>query len=435
MPEGGDVVNRRLAIRRLCAAGAAVLITAGLLTGCGSDGDTGTASDKVAIRYTWWGGKDRAELIQKTIALFNKKYPNIEVKTDFQEYGDFWTKFNTQAAGGNAPDVFQMSAAFLRKYGDKNLLLDLKAQGQAGNLDLTDFRGGLEKAGEIDGKLYGVPVGANTFSVFYNVEEFDKIGVKPKFGWTWTEYNAAIKKISEASKGAVYGASDAGGVMYGYDPYLRQNGKAFFTADKQLGFTEADLKQWWGDHVAQTKAGLVVPAKKSEQVKPKSSLSAGLSASEVNWDNFLVRYASETKSKLAIAPLPTMDGKKTGQYLSSLMLSASARTKHPEEVAKFISFMTHDPEVGTIMGYNRGVLPTNAQFDAYKPEGAGAQIVEYEKAVAAAGVLEPMTPHPAGADVCEAAFLRIYGEIAQGTTTVDKGVATFFSEAKAALAS
>ncbi|MGV9886866.1 hypothetical protein, partial [Streptomyces sp. NPDC003395] len=32
-------------------------------------------------------------------------------------------------------------------------------------------------------------------------------------------------------------------------------------------------------------------------------------------------------------PIPTTDGKQTGQYLASLMLSASARTKHPKEVA------------------------------------------------------------------------------------------------------
>ena len=52
------------------------------------------------------------------------------------------------------------------------------------------------------------------------------------------------------------------------------------------------------------------------------------------------------------------------------MLSGSARTKHPAEVAKFISFMTHDPEVARIMGYDRGVPATTAQFEAYEPSDA-----------------------------------------------------------------
>ena len=39
-----------------------------------------------------------------------------------------------------------------------------------------------------------------------------------------------------------------------------------------------------------------------------------------------------------------MDGRHTGQYLASLMLSASARTAHPEEVAQLIDFMVQDPD-------------------------------------------------------------------------------------------
>lgn len=146
---------------------------------------------KVTIRYSWWGAKDRAELTQKTVKMFEKKHPNIKVKTDFSEYTDFWSKFNTQAADGNAPDVFQNSYAFLRKYGDKNLLLDLNGQAKAGNLSLKGFRNGLEKAGDIDGKLLGVPVGANTFALFCNPDAYRKAGVTVEAGWTWDDFFTA----------------------------------------------------------------------------------------------------------------------------------------------------------------------------------------------------------------------------------------------------
>lgn len=77
------------------------------------------------------------------------------------------------------------------------------------------------------------------------------------------------------------------------------------------------------------------------------------------------------------------------------MLSGSARTKHPAEVATFISFMTHDPEVARIMGYDRGVPATTAQFEAYEPSDAPSKAIgAYETAIADAGVLEPITPHP-----------------------------------------
>lgn len=406
------------------------VVALGLLaTGCGGDGGAG-AGGKVEIRYSWWGGQERATLINKTIALFEKKYPDIEVKTDFQDYENFWKKFNTQASAGNAPDVFQNSVAFLRKYDDKRVLLDLHAQVEAGNLSMEHFRAGLEKAGEIDGKLVGVPVGGNTFALIYNPAEYKKIGVTPAEGWTWDEYEAATEKIS---KGGLPGDSGGGGIMYLYDLVLRQHDKAFFTEDAKLGFTESDLRDWWNKNYARTKAGVLTDPKKIEQAKPTSGLSKDLSAGEFTWDNFLVRYTSETKTPLAIAPVPTTDGKRTGQYISSLMLSGSARTKHPKEVATFIDFMVHDPEVGKIMGYDRGVLATEEQFDAYEPTGVSAQIAAYEKQIA--DNVEPITPHPAGADIVEAAFLRIGADVFLGTTSVDDGTKQFFSEAKTALGS
>ncbi|MET7498190.1 extracellular solute-binding protein [Streptomyces sp900116325] len=414
----------------LRAAGVGVAVLGLMASGCGGDGGGAGADGKVEIRYSWWGGQERATLINKTIALFEKKHPNIKVKTDFQDYENFWKKFNTQASAGNAPDVFQNSVAFLRKYDDKRVLLDLNSQVKAGNLSMENFRAGLEKAGNVDGKLLGVPVGGNTFALVYNPAEYKKVGVTPEEGWTWKQYDEATEKISK--NGKLAGDSGPGGIMYLYDLVLRQHDKAFFTEDG-LGFTEADLKQWWTDNYDRTRSGVLTDPKKAEQVKPTSALSKDLSAGEFTWDNFLVRYTSETKTPLALAPVPTTDGKRTGQYISSLMLSGSARTEHPKEVAEFIDFMVHDPEVGTIMGYDRGVLSTTEQFEAYKPTGVSAQIAEYEKKVA--DNVEPITPHPAGADICEAAFLRIGTDVVMGKTSPEDGAKQFFAEAKTALAS
>lgn len=119
------------------------------LIGSGCGGGAG-ADGKIEIRHSWWGGQGRATLINKAIALFEKKHPNIKVKTvktDFHDYGNIWKNFNTQASAGNAPDVFQNSVAFLRTYGDKRVLLDLNSQVKAGNLGMENFRAGLEKAG------------------------------------------------------------------------------------------------------------------------------------------------------------------------------------------------------------------------------------------------------------------------------------------------
>ncbi|PSM40021.1 ABC transporter substrate-binding protein [Streptomyces dioscori] len=426
-------INGSVERRTVLKAAGASLAAAGLAatTGCGGDGG-GSGDGTVEIRFAWWGAEERAKRINQSIKLFEKKYPKIKVKTDFQDYVAFWEKFQTQAAGGNPPDVFQNAVAFLRKYDKRSVLLDLKSQVDAGNLDLKNFRAGVEKVGEIDGKLLGVPVGSNTMSLVIDEKVFKAAGVKAEQGWTWDEYFAALKKIHDTQK--VPGDSGYFGIMYLYDLFLRQNGKAFFTEDG-LGFEETDLTEWWQDGYNRVKAGIVTDPKKVEQLKPKSALASGDAASEFTWDNFTVRYATEGDSSYGLAPIPTTDGKETGQYLGSLMLSGFARTKHPKEVAQFISFMVHDPEVGKIMGYDRGLLSTTEQFDAYKPTDAPNQaIAKYEADVAEAGLLGTITPHPAGADTVEAAFLRVAGDMSTGKTKVSDAVKQFFSEAKTALA-
>jgi len=420
-------VERRTVLKATGASVAALGLTA---AGCG--GNSGTSGDgTVELRFAWWGAEERSKRINQSIALFEKKYPKIKIKPDFTDYVKFWEKFQTQAAGGNPPDVFQNAIAFVAKYDKRGVLLDLNSQVEAGNLNMKNFRSGLEKVGELNGKLLGVPVGSNTMSLVIDQKVFDKAGIKPKQGWTWDEFFDALKKILDTQK--VAGDTGYHSIMYLYDIYLRQNGKAFFTKDG-LGFEEADLTEWWTDAYNRVKAGIVADPKKVEQIKPKSALADGIAACEFTWDNFAVRYATEGESTYSLAPLPTTDGKKTGQYLSSLMLSGSARTKHPKEVAQFIDFMVHDPEVGKIMGYDRGILSTTEQFEAFQPSDPEAKkIATYEQQVADAGLLEPITPHPAGADTVEAAFLRIAGDVSQGTTKVPAAVKQFFSEAKSAL--
>ncbi|WP_137994924.1 ABC transporter substrate-binding protein [Streptomyces vilmorinianum] len=403
------------------------------LTAAGCGGGGGSGDGTVTIRYAWWGSDDRAKRINQTIALFEKKYPKIKVKTDFQPYPDFWKKFNTQASGGNPPDVFQNAIGFLRKYDAKNVLLDLSEQVKAGHLSTANFRAGLEKFGEVDGKLLGIPVGSNSMALVIDKNVFTRAGVKPEQGWTWDDFDAAMKKIRDKAGRA--GDSGMYGVMYLYDLYLRQHGKAFFT-EKGLGFTEADLTEWWTKAKRGSESGVVADTKKVVQAKPKSAVTAELAAGEFTWDNFTNRYTAEGKSEYGLAPIPTTDGKRTGQYLGSLMLSASRRTKHPKEVAQFIDFMVHDPEVARIMGFDRGVPATVEQYEAFVPSDPVAkEIAAYEQSLVDTGVLEPITPHPAGADICESAFLRLAEELGLGTRSVDDAVKQFFTESKTALGS
>ncbi len=248
----------------LKAAGASVAaLGVGATTGCG--GESGSGNGTVTIRYSWWGAEARAKKIDQTIALFEKKYPKIKVKTDFQTYQSFWEKFQTQASGGNPPDVFQNAVTFLRKYDKRGVLLDLRPQIQAGNLKLDDFRAGVTEVGEVDGKQLGIPVGSDTMALVIDKNVWQKAGVEPHSGWTWDDFFKALKTIHDKTK--VPGDTGCFSIMYLYDLYLRQNGKAFFTKDG-LGFDRADLTEWWQDGYSHVKAGIVTDPKVVAQDYP-----------------------------------------------------------------------------------------------------------------------------------------------------------------------
>lgn len=425
------VNGRNVERRTILKAAGATAATLGLAatTACGGDGGT-SADGTVTIRYAWWGAEDRAERINKTIALFEKKYPKIKVKTDFQPYLDFWKKFNTQASGGNPPDVFQNAIGFLRKYDAKNVLLDLSEQVKAEPPDGRIPR----RSGEVRRDRRQAPRSSGRFQLDGYGHRQARLHQGGREAGDGLDLGR-LRRGDEEDPRQVGPRYDSGmyGVMYLYDLYLRQNGKAFFT-EEGLGFTESDLSDWWTKAKKGVEDGRYADAKKVAQIKPKSAVTGELAGGEFTWDNFTVRYTAEGKSEYALAPIPTTDGKKTGQYLGSLMLSASKRTQHPKEVAQFIDFMVHEPEVAKIMGYDRGVPATQAQYDAYKPtDEVNKAIAAYEESLVEAGVLEPITPHPNGADICESAFLRIAEELALGKRSVDEAVKQFFTESKTAL--
>ena len=169
------------------------VLTAVLASACGGGQEQADETGPVELRFSWWGNAERAALMQQAIEKFQSKHTNIKVTPSFQEFEAYWQKLATETAGGNAPDVFQMDFAYLREYADRNVLLDLKKQ-EGQNLQLGDLVDGLKGAGEIKGKLFGVPVGGNTWGYMYNPALFQQAGVaEPKLGWTWSDYRQAIR--------------------------------------------------------------------------------------------------------------------------------------------------------------------------------------------------------------------------------------------------
>ncbi|WFE28673.1 extracellular solute-binding protein [Solwaraspora sp. WMMD791] len=415
--------------RAALAASAALALVAVGAAACGDD----DASGPVTLRYSWWGNAERADLMQQAIDLFEEQNPNITVTPSFQEYEAYWQKLTTETAGGNMPDVVQMDFSYLREYADRGVLYDLGDQvGDA--LVLTDLLPGFDGVGEVDGARYAVPIGGNTWSMFYNPALFAQAGVAaPQIGWTWADYHAAMATIKATT--GTYGGGNYTGIIYNLEAQLRQEGGALFTEDGQLGFDADRLARFWQQGMDLIAQDVVLPVETAVAIKPASLWVDDLAASDLGWDNFLVRYAGETDTEIRLGPLPSDNPDRLGQYLKpAMLLSASARTEHPEAAAKLISFMINNPEVGRIFGGNRGLPATNAQRDAAELDGPLAAVAAYEETIADQLTQAPPAP-PRGAGSIEAAFIRISEELHYGRISVAQAVDQFFTEAEEILQS
>lgn len=409
------------------------VLTAVLASACGGGQQQADETGPVELRFSWWGNAERAALMQQAIEKFQSKYTNIKVTPSFQEFEAYWQKLATETAGGNAPDVFQMDFAYLREYADRNVLHDLKKQ-EGQNLQLGDLVDGLKGAGEIKGKLFGVPVGGNTWGYLYNPALFQKAGVEePKLGWTWSDYRRATEQITKQT--GVYGSDSVVGTFYNLELQLLQEGKSLFTEDGKLGFDKARLKKFYEEGKALADSKSVLPVEKGVQIKPKHSLEADLVASALGWDNFMARYAKATKAELKLGPVPSDNPQVLGQYVKpAMLLSVSQKSAHAASAAKLVSFMINDPEVGKIFGANRGLPPTNAQRAAIKLEGPLATVAAYEDGLKGKFTKTPPAP-PKGAGALEQTFIRIAEELLYNRISADAAVDQFFTEADETLGS
>ncbi|APU16150.1 ABC-type sugar transport system, periplasmic component [Actinoalloteichus sp. GBA129-24] len=411
-------------------------LTAGLMSvalvaaGCGgAAGDDGP----VNLTYTFWGNTDRGDLTTEAIAIFEEKNPDITVDITFADFESYWQKLATEAAGGNPPDVVQMDYTYLREYADRGVLLDL-APLVGEQIDTDDLVGGLSEAGRVDDGYYAIPIGSNMMSFQYDAAVWDAAGaVRPETGWTWDDYAAAAAAVTEANGGDPWGGMDIGEHLHMLDVWLRQNGGQVYTDSGELGFTEADLIEFWELNERWRDAESVIPLSAVDQAIADTSLAVGATASEFAWDNFLPSTENTYGSELALAPFPS-DTDELGLYAKpSMLMSVTTRTDHPEESARLIDFMINDPDAGRIFGANRGLPATTTQRETAEFEGVNARIEEYENSMEGLLGETPAPPPPGGAGV-ERLMQRLNEEVAYDRATVADTAARFMTEAEQILA-
>jgi multiple sugar transport system substrate-binding protein len=175
----------------------------------------------------WVWDENWAKIIGDSIEDWKANYcPGAEVDIQVQPWGQYWDLLATNAAGGDLPDVFNMSQDRFGFYADNNAILNLQPYWDEFGVDTTIWGPALVdpyRWGET-GDLYAAPLNWDTIAVYFNKDMFDAQGLAyPTADWTWDDFAALAEKLTDPAKD-VYGASVYAEYQAGYANWIAATG-------------------------------------------------------------------------------------------------------------------------------------------------------------------------------------------------------------------
>ncbi len=188
-----------LSRRRLAAAGLAAVTLATTATACSSSSSsTGSTGSAASGTYTIWDPYPQYDNSSAWVQLLTKcgTSAGVTVKRTGFDTTDLTSKVLLAAQQGKAPDVLIVDNPVVSTLAEAGVLTDTSAT----KVDTSAIEPNLLAAGQLNGKTYGTPIGANTLALYYNKNVLQAAGVDPASVKDWASLNMALAKIKAAGK-------------------------------------------------------------------------------------------------------------------------------------------------------------------------------------------------------------------------------------------
>jgi len=401
----------------------------------------GALAQETRLRQLFWGGQARADRTTGVNNLYTAATGN-PVESSFLGWGDYWPKLATETAGGNAPDIVQMDYRFIVEYARRNAIAPLD-EFVGGALKLDDFDSDQYEGGKVDGKLYGISLGANSVAMLVNLTAFEEAGVEPPNRDSTLDDIRAIGEAfrSKNIRGGMKAIADASGTEPMLDNWLRQKGLALYTAEGKLGFTEAEAIEWFTLWNEMRKDGICVDAETqaldTNGPLENTMIVLGKAALMPSNSNQLVAFQSLMQDDLTITSYPRIaPGVGGGHYRKpSMFWSIGGSSANKEKAAEYLSFFINDPEAGKVLGVERGIPCVSAVREAVSPTLSEKDQIALNFVANLGDLLGPLPPPPpAAAGEIDVSLLRVLSqEVAFGARSPEDAGKFFVTEAAAIL--
>jgi multiple sugar transport system substrate-binding protein len=278
--------------------------------------------------------------MQQIITAFKKTHPNINVTIELTPYAQYFTKLQTAATGGSAPDVFWMNGPNFVTYAANGILMPFDDQVSSKKINLSNYPSSLVSLYTYNGKHYALPKDFDTIGLWYNKALFDAAGVKyPDDTWDWNTLTETAKKLTNPAKG-VWGIAAQLADQEGFYNTIPQNGGYVISPDKKTSGFDSPASigglQFWTNLIQDKSSPTLAQMTDTPALSLFESGKVAMMYTG-SWNAIAFAQNAYTKDKVDVAVMPK--GKTRATVIHGVGVAVYANTKYPTQAMEFADFM------------------------------------------------------------------------------------------------
>ncbi|MCI6441865.1 maltose ABC transporter substrate-binding protein [Treponema sp.] len=316
---------------------AAAAIAAGVLalTGCSKkEGASVKKSNEKVVLTVWESLQGPDEFIRQAGDAYSKSHPNVEIKFVNVELGDAAGQIALDGPAGVGPDIFAAPHDKLGELVNGGHILPTV------NADAVKqaVLGACSQALTYDGKMYGYPISAETYALFYNKDLISESDV-PK---TWDDLAKWTKAFNAKNSGKRGFVMDVGNGYYTILFTTAGGNRLFGTSGTDTSSSYLNTANAVnGMKLFQSlKDVLNVPAADLDTGNCDAAFQGGNAAMHITgpWN---IKNFKDAGLNFGVAPLPALPGDKNpaSSFSGTRAMFVSAYSDYPAEAADFAQFL------------------------------------------------------------------------------------------------
>ena len=337
-------------VAALLAAVCAMLIG---FSGCGKKEAPSATGSKGKVTLTVWeslNGPD--EFIKQAGIAYTKTHPNVEIKFVNVELGDAAGQIALDGPAGVGPDLFAAPHVKLGELVTGGHVLETVSPADVSK----EVLGACSQALKYEGKMYGYPISAETYALFYNKDLISENDV-PK---TWEALAEWVKNFNIRNPKKYGFIMDVGNGYYTIIFTTSENNRLFgsFGTDTTKSYLNNSSAVKGMKFFQSLHSIIDVPAADLTTAVCDAAFQSGNAAMYITglWN---VKPFEDAGVNFGVAPLPALPGEvnPAASFSGTRAMFVSAYTDHPAEAADFARFLL-TPEMQQLRFNLTGAMPS-----------------------------------------------------------------------------